>query len=137
MYSHCVVTPLPQILWFHSSFFFPFFVTVFHSLLLKLFILLFCVKDRWCNREDVSLYGPFLVHVEATLGAFRGVICWDPSIILKRVGPFLTTAERLDSDPTDGHDDMMDCVHEPWHDIWCFISSTVISAGRDPDIQKN
>lgn len=63
---------------------------------------------------DVSLYGPYLLHVEPTLSNSEGYIA----------GPFSdSNRERLDSDLTDGHDDMMDCVHEPWHDSWCFISS--------------
>ncbi|CAL9221896.1 unnamed protein product [Arabidopsis halleri] len=53
---------------------------------------------------DVSLYGPYLLHVEPTLSNSEGYIA----------GPFSdSNRERLDSDLTDGHDDMMDCAHEP------------------------
>ena len=38
----------------------------------------------------------------------------------------LTTKERLDSDLTDGHDDTMDCVHEPWQDDTTHDASLII-----------
>jgi len=41
---------------------------------------------------------------------------WSQLLVTQRVilrDLSLTATERLDSDLMDGHDDMMDCVHEP------------------------
>ena len=60
------------------------------------------------GHTDMSLCGPQLLVLRIIAGTahlqFLTII----------VGSFiLTTKERLDSDLTDGHDDTMDCVHEP------------------------